>query len=85
MWKYHIYLSDKNDSFLMDQISVGFDIDSDRNLGCRKNEANKVQQNLEPKWKVYFGQVYAENPKILFQHPQTKDQDTWLNKWYKIR
>ena len=46
----------------MDRLSEGFDMDTGKNLGRDQNGASKILQNLGPKEKGDFGQLYADNP-----------------------
>ena len=68
------------DSLYMDRLSEGFDMDTGRNLGRDQNGATKIFQNLGPKEKSDFSQLYAHNPELQgTQKLQTADPDNYLN------
>ena len=73
------------DSLYLDRLSEGFDMDTGRNLGRGQNGATKILQNLGPKEKGDFGQLYAHNPKLEgTQRVQTSDPDNYLNIDYEM-
>ena len=69
----------------MDCLSEGFDMDTGRNLGPDQSGATKILQNLGPKKKGDFVQLYAHNPKLEgTQKLQTTDPNNYLNIDYEI-
>ena len=73
------------DSLYMDRLSEGFDMDTGRNLGGDQNGATKILQNLGPKEKGDFGQLYAHNPKLEeTKKVRTADPDNYLNIDYEM-
>ena len=73
------------ESLYLDRLSEDFDLDTGRNLGRNQNGATKISQNLGPKEKGDFGQLYAHHPKLEgTQKLQTADPDNYLNIDYEM-
>ena len=67
-------------SFYLDRVSEGLDMDTGRNLGRDENGGTEILQDLGPKEKSNFGQLYAHNPQLEgTQESQTQDSSKYLN------
>ena len=69
----------------MARLSESFDMNYGRNLGREKNGATKLLQNLGPRAKNNFGQLYTHNPQLEgTQLQQAEDPNSYLNMDYEM-
>ena len=69
----------------MDRLTKDFDMNTGKNLVRDQTGATEILQNLGPKEKGDFGQLYAHNPKLEgTQKLKTSDPDNYLKIVYEM-